>query len=105
VLGEAGRLIGMGLVVGLASSVGAAMLMRKLLFGVQAWDAGTLVAVAVVLGVSAMLASFYSGAAGGFGESDGGVAGGVITCSGADARGRLAMAFLLPTHRAMRLRE
>ena len=58
VLGEAGKLIGMGLVIGLASSVAAAMLMRKLLFGVEAWDAGTLVAVAVVLGVSAMLASF-----------------------------------------------
>jgi ABC-type lipoprotein release transport system permease subunit len=38
--------------------VGAAMLMRSLLFGVQAWDVGTLIAVAVVLGVSAMLASF-----------------------------------------------
>jgi ABC-type antimicrobial peptide transport system permease subunit len=58
VLGEAGRLIGFGVVVGLASSVGAAMLMRKLLFGVQAWDAGTLIGVAVVLGISALLASF-----------------------------------------------
>jgi ABC-type lipoprotein release transport system permease subunit len=34
------------------------MLMRKLLFGVQAWDAETLIGVAVVLGVSALLASF-----------------------------------------------
>jgi macrolide transport system ATP-binding/permease protein len=58
VLSEAGRLIGVGIVLGLAGAVGAAMLMRSLLFGVQAWDAGTLVAVAVVLGVSAMLASF-----------------------------------------------
>jgi predicted permease len=58
VLGEAGRLIGVGILVGLASSVGAAMLMRKLLFGVEAWDAGTLIAVAVLLGVSAMVASF-----------------------------------------------
>jgi macrolide transport system ATP-binding/permease protein len=59
VLGEAGRLIGIGVVVGLAGSVGAAMLMGKLLFGVEAWDAGTLAGVAVVLGVSAMLASYF----------------------------------------------
>ena len=59
VLGEAGRLIGAGVAVGLAASVGAAMLMGKLLFGVQAWDAGTLVSVAVVLGAAAMLASYF----------------------------------------------
>jgi ABC-type antimicrobial peptide transport system permease subunit len=58
VLSEAGRLIGVGIVVGLAGAVGAAMLMRSLLFGVQVWDAETLVAVAAVLGVSAMMASF-----------------------------------------------
>jgi ABC-type lipoprotein release transport system permease subunit len=34
------------------------MLMRKLLFGVQAWDATTLVSVAALLAVSALLASF-----------------------------------------------
>jgi len=59
VLGEAGRLIAIGVVVGLVGSVGAAMLMGKLLFGVQAWDAGTLAGVAVVLGASAMLASYF----------------------------------------------
>jgi predicted permease len=59
VLGEAGRLIGVGIVVGLAGSVGATMLMGKLLFGVQAWDAGTLVGVAVVLGASATMASYF----------------------------------------------
>jgi macrolide transport system ATP-binding/permease protein len=59
VLGEAGKLIGVGVVVGLAASVGAATLMGKLLFGVQAWDAGTLIGVAVVLGASAMLASYF----------------------------------------------
>jgi predicted permease len=58
VLGEAGRLIGLGVVLGLVASVGAAMLMGKLLFGVRAWDAGTLAGVALVLGVSAMLASY-----------------------------------------------
>jgi len=33
--------------------------MGKLLFGVQAWDVETLVGVALVLGVSAMLASYF----------------------------------------------
>jgi predicted permease len=58
VLGEAGRLIAWGLALGLAGSVGVAMLMGKLLFGVQAWDAGTLVSVAIVLGAAAMMASY-----------------------------------------------
>jgi ABC-type lipoprotein release transport system permease subunit len=39
-------------------AVGASMLMRKLLFGVAAWDVPTLAAVAVVLGAAAMAASF-----------------------------------------------
>jgi len=58
VLGEAGRLIALGTVVGLAAAVGAGMLMRSLLFGVKAWDARTLIAVAGVLFGSAMLASY-----------------------------------------------
>jgi macrolide transport system ATP-binding/permease protein len=58
ILKEAGRLIVVGVVFGLAGSVGAAMLMRKLLFGVQAWDAPTLAAVAIVLAASALLASY-----------------------------------------------
>lgn len=58
ILREAGLLTGVGIVLGLAGSLGAAMLMRKLLFGVAAWDAGTLAGVAVVLAVFAMLASF-----------------------------------------------
>jgi predicted permease len=58
VLGEAGKLVGLGVLLGLVASVGAAMLMGKLLFGVRAWDAGTLTGVAVLLGVSAMVASY-----------------------------------------------
>jgi ABC-type antimicrobial peptide transport system permease subunit len=58
VLGDAGQLIAWGLALGLAGSVGVAMLMGKLLFGVQAWDAGTLVSVAMVLGAAAMMASY-----------------------------------------------
>jgi macrolide transport system ATP-binding/permease protein len=58
ILKEAGGLTAMGLVAGLACSVAAASLMRSLLFGVSAWDFSTLVAVALVLGCSALLASF-----------------------------------------------
>jgi predicted permease len=58
VLGEAGRLIAFGVLVGLAGAVGAATLMGKLLYGVEAWDAETLVGVAVVLAGSALMASY-----------------------------------------------
>jgi len=47
-----------GVMLGLVGSVGAAMLMRKLLFGVPPWDAPTLAAVTFVLAVSALLASY-----------------------------------------------
>jgi predicted permease len=59
IFGEAGRLIAAGVVVGLAGSVAAAMLMRKLLFGVEAWDATTLIGVAALLAASALLASYF----------------------------------------------
>jgi predicted permease len=59
VLGEAGKLIGFGVAVGLAGAVGAAMLMRSILFGVHAWDPGTLTAVVVLLAGTAMLASYF----------------------------------------------
>jgi len=59
VLSEAGKLIVAGVAVGLAGSVGSAMLMGKLLFGVQAWDAPTLIGVSVVLAASALLASYF----------------------------------------------
>ena len=58
ILQEAGWLICAGIVLGLGCSLGAANLMRKLLFGVAAWDAATLVCVALVLAACAMLASF-----------------------------------------------
>jgi predicted permease len=58
ILKEAGRLIAVGLAVGLACSVGAATLMRGLLFSVRSWDVPTLAAVAAVLAVAALLASF-----------------------------------------------
>jgi ABC-type antimicrobial peptide transport system permease subunit len=58
VLKEAGWLVTIGLGVGLVSSVAAATLMRSLLFGTQAWDAPTLAAVAAVLAIAALLASY-----------------------------------------------
>ena len=53
-----GQLTLAGIGLGLLCSVGAATLMRTLLFGTAAWDAATLISVAFVLGLSAMLASY-----------------------------------------------
>ncbi len=58
VLGEAGRLIALGTVLGLLCSLAAAALIRGLLFGVSSWDVPTLAGVAVLLGGSALLASY-----------------------------------------------
>lgn len=58
ILRQAGALTILGLTIGLVCSIGASELMRKLLFGVQAWDAPTLAAVAAVLGCASMAASF-----------------------------------------------
>ncbi len=58
ILGEAGRLILLGVVIGAAGAVAAARLMRTLLFGTTPWDVPTLLAVAVVLASAALLASY-----------------------------------------------
>ena len=58
VMRQAAWLTVIGLALGLACSVGASLLMRKLLFGVEAWDAPTLLSVALVLGTAALAASF-----------------------------------------------
>ena len=58
ILKEAGGLIAIGILAGLGCSVAAAGLMRKLLFGVQSWDLQTLAAVAALLGIPAILASY-----------------------------------------------
>jgi macrolide transport system ATP-binding/permease protein len=57
VLKEAGWLTGMGIIAGLLCSIATARLMRSLLFNVHPWDFSTLMAVAAVLGFSALLAS------------------------------------------------
>ena len=58
VMRQAGWLTGTGLAIGLICSVGSSLLIRNLLFGVQAWDAPTLGFVAVLLGLAAMVAAF-----------------------------------------------
>ena len=59
ILKEAGWLTGVGIFAGLVCSIAVATLMRKVLFGIRSWDMPTLVAVAVVLGVSALFASYF----------------------------------------------
>jgi ABC-type antimicrobial peptide transport system permease subunit len=58
ILSEAGWLTILGIAVGAAGSVGAASLIRNLLFGVDSWDVTTLAAVAAILWVAALVASF-----------------------------------------------
>ena len=59
ILKEAGWLTGFGIAAGLGCSIAVATLMRKLLFGIHTWDVSTLAAVALLLGVSALLASYF----------------------------------------------
>jgi ABC-type antimicrobial peptide transport system permease subunit len=58
VLGQAGRLIGTGLALGLIGSVIASRLLRSLLFGVKAWDPMTLSCVSAMLAVVSLAAVF-----------------------------------------------
>jgi predicted permease len=58
ILKEAGWLTGIGIGIGLLCSVGAATLLKGLLFGVHSWDMETLASVAVLLGISALLATY-----------------------------------------------
>jgi predicted permease len=58
ILGEAGFVATVGIVIGLGCSIAAADLLRGLLFGVDAWDVPTLSTVAVLLGVCALAGSY-----------------------------------------------
>jgi predicted permease len=58
ILKEAGWLILIGLVTGLSGSIPAGVFMSSLLFGVRSWDVLILGAVAAVLVLSALLASY-----------------------------------------------
>jgi macrolide transport system ATP-binding/permease protein len=57
VTAQAGRLIVIGLIIGLLCSVGTSLLIRKLLFEVQPWDLATLSAVAFLLALASLAAS------------------------------------------------
>lgn len=59
ILGEAGRLTALGILLGLGGSLAATTMLRTLLFGVRSWDPATLATVAVVLSGSALLASYF----------------------------------------------
>ena len=58
ILSEAGWLVLAGVVAGVTASLGAMSFMKKILFGVSRWDPTTLLGVAALLGISALLASF-----------------------------------------------
>jgi predicted permease len=58
VLREAGQLSALGIVLGVALSLGWSRLVRDLLFATPAWDVPTLAAVAAALGTCAVLASY-----------------------------------------------
>jgi macrolide transport system ATP-binding/permease protein len=58
ILSESGRLITVGLAIGVVTAIGAGSLMHKLLFGIRSWDAGILASVSLVLAVTSLLASF-----------------------------------------------
>lgn len=58
VLRQAGWLTALGISIGIGCAIGSSLLMRTLLFGVQAWDVPTLACVALVLGAASLLASF-----------------------------------------------
>jgi ABC-type antimicrobial peptide transport system permease subunit len=59
VLGEAARLIVVGLAVGVAASLAVAQLLRSLLFGVAPRDPLTLAAVCLLLLVTGLLAAWW----------------------------------------------
>jgi ABC-type antimicrobial peptide transport system permease subunit len=58
ILREAGLVALTGIAAGLGCSIAGAALFKHLLFGVESWDAPTLIAVTLVLAICAMLASF-----------------------------------------------
>ena len=58
VLGQAFRLIGTGVAIGLALALGAAQLFSSLLFGVRPFDLATFAGVAALLAAVAAIASY-----------------------------------------------
>jgi predicted permease len=58
ILGEAVRLVGTGVVLGVVGSLATAKIIRGLFYGIHAWDVPTFASVASILAVAALLASF-----------------------------------------------
>ena len=58
ILKEAGWLTALGIVIGLGCAVAASTFMKSLFFGARSWDLMTLSAVAAVLGIASLLASY-----------------------------------------------
>jgi predicted permease len=58
VLGRGARLAAIGLAIGLAAAIGLGRVIRSLLFGITPFDVTTLVAVPIVLGGMALIASW-----------------------------------------------
>jgi predicted permease len=58
ILKEAGILIGLGIAAGSGASLATGSMIRTLFFGVSSWDLPTLASVAIVLGTSAVMASY-----------------------------------------------
>ncbi|MFL5440787.1 MAG: ABC transporter permease [Myxococcales bacterium] len=61
VVGDAFRLVGAGIVIGLGAALGLTQLLRSLLFGVSATDPATYAALAVLLCAVALIASVVAG--------------------------------------------
>jgi predicted permease len=58
IMKEAAWLTAVGIAGGLVCSAGAAAFIRGLLFGVRSWDVSTLAGVAILLGISALTATY-----------------------------------------------
>jgi len=58
VVGQGGRLVALGIALGMLGAFGLTRLMSSLLFGVRAFDPATFAAMAAVLWAVAMLASY-----------------------------------------------
>jgi len=58
ILGEGARMAGLGVIIGIAASLGITRLMSSLLFGVSATDPLTFVVVGTLLSFAALLASY-----------------------------------------------
>jgi ABC-type antimicrobial peptide transport system permease subunit len=59
VVGDAARLLGAGLLVGIVLSVAGARTARSLLYGLEPWDPTTLAAGAAALAIVALVASWW----------------------------------------------